>query len=78
MSAYTSLLIYQLKDLLPLNIFSGNRDTLPSLIANSKHLCIYALGLRRSPGEGKGYTFQYSGLENSMDCIIYGVANSGT
>ena len=43
MSAYTSLLIYQLKDLLPLNIFSGNRDTLPSLIANSKHLCIYAM-----------------------------------
>ena len=24
-------------------------------------------GLRRSPGEGKGYTLQYSGLENSMD-----------
>ena len=25
-------------------------------------------GLGRSPGEGKGYPFQYSGLENSMDC----------
>ena len=24
-------------------------------------------GLERSPGEGKGYPFQYSGLENSMD-----------
>ena len=24
------------------------------------------LGLERSPGEGKGYLFQYSGLENSM------------
>ena len=24
-------------------------------------------GLRRSPGEGKGYPFQYSCLENSMD-----------
>ena len=24
-------------------------------------------GLGRSPGEGKGYTLQYSGLENSMD-----------
>ena len=23
-------------------------------------------GLGRSPGEGKGYPFQYSGLENSM------------
>ena len=27
-------------------------------------------GQRRSPGEGKGYPLQYSGLENSMDCII--------
>ena len=25
--------------------------------------------LGRSPGEGKGYPLQYSGLENSMDCI---------
>ena len=24
-------------------------------------------GLGRSPGEGKGYPLQYSGLENSMD-----------
>ena len=23
----------------------------------------------RSPGEGKIYPFQYSGLENSMDCV---------
>ena len=30
-------------------------------------------GLGRSPGEGKGYPFQYSGLENSMDCIVHGV-----
>ena len=29
-------------------------------------------GLGRSPGEGKGYPFQYSGLENSMDCIVHG------
>ena len=26
-------------------------------------------GLGRSAGEGKGYPFQYSGLENSMDYI---------
>ena len=26
-------------------------------------------GLGRSPGEGKGYPLQFSGLENSMDCI---------
>ena len=30
-------------------------------------------GLRRSPGEGKGYPLQYSGLENSMDSIVHGV-----
>ena len=30
-------------------------------------------GLERSPGEGKGYPLQYSGLENSMDYIIHGI-----
>ena len=30
-------------------------------------------GLGRPPGEGKGYPLQYSGLENSMDCIVHGV-----
>ena len=29
-------------------------------------------GLGRSPGEGKGYQLQYSGLKNSMDCIVHG------
>ena len=33
-------------------------------------------GLGRYPGEGKGYPFQYSCLENSIDCIVYGAANS--
>ena len=33
-------------------------------------------GLGRSPGEGKGNPPQYSGLENSMDCIVHGVAES--
>ena len=36
------------------------------------------LGLGRSPGERKGYPLQYSGLENSMDCIVHGVAKSWT
>ena len=35
-------------------------------------------GLGRSPGEGKGCPLQYSGLENSMDCIVHGVAKSQT
>ena len=33
-------------------------------------------GLGRSPGEGKGYPLLYSGLENSMDRIVHGVAKS--
>ena len=33
-------------------------------------------GLRRSAGEGEGYPLQYSGLENSMDYAIHGVAKS--
>ena len=35
-------------------------------------------GLGRSSGEGKGYPLQYSGLENSMDSIVHGVAKSWT
>ena len=36
------------------------------------------LGLESSSGEGNGYPFQYSGLENSMDWIVPGVAKSRT
>ena len=35
-------------------------------------------GLGRSLGEGKGYTLQYSGLENSIDRLVHGVPNSQT
>ena len=35
-------------------------------------------GLGRSPGEGNSYPFHYSGLENSMDCIVQGFAKSQT
>ena len=35
-------------------------------------------GLGRSPGEENGYPLQYSDLENSMDCILHGVAKSWT
>ena len=35
-------------------------------------------GLGRSPGKGKGYPLQYSGLENSMDYVVHGVAKSWT
>ena len=36
-------------------------------------------GLGRSPGEGKGYPLQYSGLENSKGCIsLWGHKESNT
>ena len=34
-------------------------------------------GLGRSPGEGKGYPLQYSGLEDSMDCSLPGSSVRG-
>ena len=33
-------------------------------------------GVGRSPEEGQGYPLQYSGLKNSMDCIVHGVTKS--
>ena len=35
-------------------------------------------GLGRCPGKGKGHPLLCSGLENSMDCIVHGVAKSQT
>ena len=35
-------------------------------------------GLGRFSGEGKGYPLQYSGLENSMDSTVHGVAKNWT
>ena len=31
---------------------------------------------RRYPGEGRGYPLQYSGLENSMECIVHEVVKT--
>ena len=36
------------------------------------------LGWEDSPGGGNGCPLQYSGLENSMDCVVHGVAKSLT
>ena len=33
-------------------------------------------GLGRSPGEGNSYPLQYSGLENPVDCVVHGAAES--
>ena len=35
-------------------------------------------GLGRSPGEENSYQLQYSGLENSMDCVVHRVAKRWT
>ena len=35
-------------------------------------------GSGRSPGEGHGNPLQYSGLENSIDYIVHGIAKSQT
>ena len=34
--------------------------------------------LGRSPGEGEGYSLQYSDLESSIDCTVHGVTESRT
>ena len=44
---------------------------------NAGDLCSVP-GLGRSPWEGNAYSLQYSGLENSMDCIVHGVTKSWT
>ena len=36
------------------------------------------LELGRSTGEGNSYPLQYSGLENSIDCLVHGVIKSRT
>ena len=39
---------------------------------------VQSLGWEDSPGEGNDYPLQYSGLENSMVCIVHGVTKSRT
>ena len=67
------------------------RDRLPTLVfmgfprgSNGKESACNAgylgliPGLGRSPGKEKGYPLQYSGMENSMDYIVHGIAKSRT
>ena len=67
------------RDRLPTPIFLG----FPCGSAGKESTCSAGdLGsipeLGRSPGEGKGYPLQYSGLENSMDCVVHRVTKSWT
>ena len=67
------------------------RDRLPSPVflsfpcgsAGKKSVCNVGdlgliPGLGWSPGEGKGYPLQYSGLENSIDCTVHRVTKNRT
>ena len=56
--------------------FPGGSDSKESTCNAGDLGSITRLG--RSPGEGTGYSLQYSGLENSKDCIVHGVAKSQT
>ena len=56
--------------------FPGGSDGTES-VCNAGNLGLIP-GIGRSPGEGKGYPLQYSGLENSMDCTVHGIAKSRT
>ena len=67
------------RDRLPTPVFlgfpCGSADKEPT--CNVEDLGLIP-GLERSPGGGKGYPLQYSGLENSMDCVVPGVTQSQT
>ena len=67
------------RDRLPTPVFLG----LPCVSAGKESTCNVGdlcsiPGLGRLPGEGKGYPLQYSGLENSMDCIVHGATKRWT
>ena len=64
-------------DRLPTPIFLGfpRGSAGKQSACNSGHLGLIPW-LGRSPGEGKGYPLQDSGLENSMDGIVHGVSKS--
>ena len=59
-----------------LNWEAGTQISCP--IPHSNPFLHFTPPQERNPGEGKGYPLQYSGLENSMDCIVIGVAKSRT
>ena len=48
----------------------------PSRPTPTPKTLIYVAVMGRSHGEGKVYPLQYSGLENSMNSIVHGVAKS--
>ena len=63
---------------MPFKEFTCNAGDPGSIPGSGDPLNQEDLGSGRSTGEGIGYPLQYSGLENSMDCIVHGVAKSQT
>ena len=66
-----------------INHYPTNKEGFPSGLDGKASACTVGdLGLiselGRSPGDRKGYPLQSSGLENSMDYIVHGVAKSWT
>ena len=71
--------IHWRRDRLPTPVFLG----FPSGSADKESTCNagdvgLSPGLGRSPGERNSYPLQYSGLENSMGCIVHGLTKSQT
>ena len=62
-----------LKEFLGFSCGSAGKES----VYNGGDLCSIP-GLGRFPGEGNGSPLQYSGLENSMDCIVHEVTKSQT
>ena len=71
--------IHWRRDRLPTSVFLGFPcgSASKESTCNVGDLCSIP-GLGRSSGEGKSYPLQCSGLENSMDCRVHGVAKSQT
>ena len=64
-------------------VYFSSQSGLPNSLVGKESICNIGdpgsvLGLGRSPGEGIGYPLQYSGLENSMHCIVHRAAKSWT
>ena len=71
--------IHWRRDRLPTPVFLG----FPGDSAGKEYICNAGdlgsiSGLGRIPGEGNGYPLWYSGLENSMDCMVLGVTKRQT
>ena len=67
------------RDRLPIPVFLG----FPGGSAGKESACNvgdlgFIPGLGNPSGEGKGYPLQYSGLENSVEGTVHGVAKSQT